>query len=379
MSEYRGHCVSAFATPVLLFVLLSSLAFPSSASDLLLVDFEPKIGLATGGTVITADVENLTDTTFLYINGVACFRVNQDPEQTGALVVSSPSLPPGDYEVKVIDNATGDRSISADLFHCSADPFEAGVDQAPGEVVEIEEGNAAVSTAAGSMPKDEFGGLLPLHYESPEGIIVDVSVESLPVNAVGAFLVVRTAENLDDLFAGAVPLPDVVAASSAMIDLHMFVQLDEDGSTNTYEMDSGFLDSVSIGFPVVLCTYLGSPTVGQMGTTLDDRLSPVLPEPPDLQDSGLDSVVVDDTMTVIDVTSLGTYMLFKPDIDYDFVEDGVLDGSVDATEVQIVINTALGIDTGYETECDLNVDGSVNAADVQIIINVVLGIRSCDT
>ncbi len=376
MSEYRGHCVSTFATPVLLFLLVSSMAFPSFSSDLLLVDFEPKTGLVIGGTVITANVENLTDTTFLYVGGVACFRVAQDPEQAGALTVSSPSLPPGDYEVKVVDNATGDESISADLFHCTADPFEAGVDQTPGQVVEIEDGKSWVSTAFGSMPKDGSGELLPLHYESPEGIMIDVSVESLPGNAIGAFLIVRTYERLDFLSPEAVPLPGFLPASSPLIDLHMFVQLDEDGSVSTYTMDSGFLDSVSIAFPVALCSYLGRATVGQMETTLNDKLSPELPDPPAFQRTGIESEIVDDTMTVIDVNSLGTYMLFKADVDIDFDLDG--DGYVHAFEVQYVINKALGIDIETDYNCDLNADGAVNSADVQIIINYALGIGGCD-
>jgi len=49
------------------------------------------------------------------------------------------------------------------------------------------------------------------------------------------------------------------------------------------------------------------------------------------------------------------------------------DGDVNALDVQLVINEALGIDTGYD--CDLNGDGSVNALDVQLVINAALGIE----
>jgi len=47
------------------------------------------------------------------------------------------------------------------------------------------------------------------------------------------------------------------------------------------------------------------------------------------------------------------------------------DGSVNAIDVQLVINEALGIHTGYD--CDLNGDESVNAIDVQLVINTALG------
>ncbi len=48
------------------------------------------------------------------------------------------------------------------------------------------------------------------------------------------------------------------------------------------------------------------------------------------------------------------------------------DGIVNAVDVQLVINAALGIDTGYN--CDVDSDGVVNAVDVQLVINAALGI-----
>jgi len=46
--------------------------------------------------------------------------------------------------------------------------------------------------------------------------------------------------------------------------------------------------------------------------------------------------------------------------------------TVNAVDVQLVINEALGIDTGYD--CDINVDGDINAMDVQLVINAALGL-----
>ena len=48
------------------------------------------------------------------------------------------------------------------------------------------------------------------------------------------------------------------------------------------------------------------------------------------------------------------------------------DGLVNAVDVQLVINAALGVDTGFN--CDVNGDGATNAIDVQLVINAALGI-----
>jgi hypothetical protein len=48
------------------------------------------------------------------------------------------------------------------------------------------------------------------------------------------------------------------------------------------------------------------------------------------------------------------------------------DGSVDAVDIQFVINAALGLDVGVDT--DVNGDGATDAVDVQLIINGVLSI-----
>jgi hypothetical protein len=49
------------------------------------------------------------------------------------------------------------------------------------------------------------------------------------------------------------------------------------------------------------------------------------------------------------------------------------DGVVNATDVQLVINAALNLSTGYN--CDMNKDNAVNAIDVQLVINAALGLK----
>ena len=51
------------------------------------------------------------------------------------------------------------------------------------------------------------------------------------------------------------------------------------------------------------------------------------------------------------------------------------DGAIDALDVQLVINAALGLDIGG-FDADVNGDGVVNAVDVQIVINTALGISN---
>ena len=48
-------------------------------------------------------------------------------------------------------------------------------------------------------------------------------------------------------------------------------------------------------------------------------------------------------------------------------------GYVDAIDVQLVINCALGIDVGF-IDCDINGDETVNAEDIQLVINAALGV-----
>ncbi|MBI4558211.1 MAG: hypothetical protein HY706_11570 [Candidatus Hydrogenedentes bacterium] len=51
-----------------------------------------------------------------------------------------------------------------------------------------------------------------------------------------------------------------------------------------------------------------------------------------------------------------------------------IDGTntVDAVDVQLVINAALSINTGYN--CDVDGSGNVDAVDVQLVINAALGL-----
>lgn len=68
-------------------------------------------------------------------------------------------------------------------------------------------------------------------------------------------------------------------------------------------------------------------------------------------------------------------------LDFDLAPEGVHHqtningaGGVDAVDVQLVINAALGLDIGG-LDADINNDGGVNAMDVQLVINAALGLK----
>ena len=67
------------------------------------------------------------------------------------------------------------------------------------------------------------------------------------------------------------------------------------------------------------------------------------------------------------VTKLSTSPLFAP-------ADINRDGSVDAVDVQLAINAALGIAIDSSYNADINGNGSVDAVDVQLVINAALGV-----
>jgi len=48
-------------------------------------------------------------------------------------------------------------------------------------------------------------------------------------------------------------------------------------------------------------------------------------------------------------------------------------GSVDAVDVQMVVNAALGVPS--DVKADLNRDGGTDAVDIQIVVNSALGVN----
>ena len=99
----------------------------------------------------------------------------------GLLVVETPSQGPGVHDLRLEDPENDADYVYEKPFVYTANPFEDGTDQFPGEIRLIQDTPYAVTTAGGSLPVDG-GELQPLEYETPEGILIEVPVEALPEN-----------------------------------------------------------------------------------------------------------------------------------------------------------------------------------------------------
>ena len=75
------------------------------------------------------------------------------------------------------------------------------------------------------------------------------------------------------------------------------------------------------------------------------------------------TVVLND-VELSDTLSISVVSAAPGDVDFN--------DKVDAVDVQLVINEALGIDNQHD--CDINGDEMINAVDVQLVINAALGI-----
>lgn len=333
-----------------------------------LVDFEPKLGLVIGGTILTCEVANLTEHTNLYIGGAPCYRSNVPSNKTSVLSVSTPSMPPGAYQVKVLDEVTFEECVSPETFSYTDDPFIEGADQYPGVVREIEEGDERISTLCGSLPTDAQGNVGPLQCETPEGIIIEIPAGALPEDTNGAFLIARSSERLQDLFVDGVSVPRQTVSPS--VDIHLLISMGSGPGAKTYELQESFEQPARIEFPLSVDSGLGGILIGKMETNLDEQFLPILPEPAAITELGSVFSIVNEERISVDVSNFTTYAVLGPGSPGDIN----VDGRVDAVDVQLVINAALGLNIGH-FEGDMNGDDRVDAVDVQSIVNAVLGLK----
>jgi hypothetical protein len=319
--------------------------------------------LVLGGTVVTAQVGGLTSDVSLLVNNLACTPAGS--KTTSQLLVTTPALAPGAYQVKVVDAVSGAVSVSPYTFTYSSDPFAIGVDQNPGTIAALVSGQAGVNLAAGSMPKGQGGVLLPLHYVSPEGIVVDVPVAALPAGVTGAFLVARSSDTAGHLFAAA-SLPTGIGLKSPVIDLHLIVQTGTGGNKVTQELQTPLAQAATIQFPVVSSAKL---SVSSLDTSLDALLEPIVTDPAVLTVIGQSYSALTGTSVSVDVTTLGAYAMLGKLVAMDIDNAN----GVNAVDVQLAINAALGQGIGG-LDADVNGDHLVNAVDIQLVINAALGL-----
>jgi len=80
-------------------------------------------------------------------------------------------------------------------------------------------------------------------------------------------------------------------------------------------------------------------------------------------------------LLIVPICCLSFVIIFAGKFAAQVTGDVNSDGAVNALDVQLTINAALGIDIGGR-DADINADGTVNALDVQLCINAALGITN---
>lgn len=152
--------------------------------------------------------------------------------------------------------------------------------------------------------------------------------------------------------------------------------LDEDGITDCWEESHGLSpangedggddrdsDGLTNAEEFLHCTDLDDDDSDDDGLTDSDEVKVYRCDP---KDSDSDDGGVNDGDEVAAGTS-------PTDPDDDNPMDVNLDGAVDAVDVQLVINAALGINVA-PWNADVNRDSDINALDVQLVINAALGL-----
>ena len=338
--------------------------------DFGIADVDRLLGLSLGGNVLTISAVGVTEDTVVYIGEEPAFILDEESDiGHGRLVVETPSQWPGAYNLRVIDAALGVEYVYAKPFVYTDNPFAEGADQFPGEIRLIQDTPYRVSTSAGSLPVVN-GELRPLEYETPEGIVVEVPVEALPEKATGAFVVLRSAEQVAHIFGEPVAMPDKETPRSPYVDMHILVEVDDGGEA--FELEHTEDAPVTLRFrhaaPSTGWDALG---VGEMITNLDEQFQPTLPEPVEIQRSDAPIVEIDDDWAVAEVEHFTLYGLLGPAV----YGDVNLDGVVDARDIQLVINHVLGLSIDPRYEPDVTGSETVDARDIQAVINIVLGIE----
>ncbi|MFO7776337.1 MAG: chitobiase/beta-hexosaminidase C-terminal domain-containing protein [Candidatus Hydrogenedentota bacterium] len=331
-----------------------------------LLDFTPRVGLTIGSTLVQAIVDGLTEDTQLQVGGATAppMEISGD-----VLTARLPSLMPGEYSVRVLDNEAEVSDTHADPMVITDDPFEAGALDAMDSVEKLRQEPSGATLYAGPFPKED-GALRDLNFETEEGIRIHVPVAALPPDTGNAFLVVRSAEKLADVHDTDLERPEKTTPRTPAADIHVLVET-RDGS---FELSETFDAPARLAFPAP-----GDPLnrlfLGGMDTNLDERFEPIVPDEPALADYEAPLAFIDgEDYVEAEVRSFTTYLLLGSRVPGDVNNDGM----VNAQDIQIVINAVLGLplpEGVTEADTDVTGAGETNARDIQSVINKVLGIE----
>ncbi len=325
-------------------------------------DFNPKLGLVIGGTSVLVDVGGWNSSCRMFVGDTPCLSATPLPGNPNRLRVVVPALPEGTYKLVARKSQTSEEVQSAASFRYTANPFDTSLAENWDGGVTVEDGKLGVTTYGRRAQRQ--GGVFPtLVYQTPGGVTVEISDGALPPAATAVFLLVRSGNRLRTMFPSVAP-PEGDSFHSGGIDLKVFVEQGGVLEVTGFEPQPAVLR-----FQTHLDPDRYPPRLGTLDTAIDAVYWPLLPDPPDLLDTGLTHTVAAAGELVYSVGYPGAFTVFGPAPKSDVNGDGI----VDAVDVQLTINGVLGLDTGGRMP-DVNDDGFVNAVDVQLVINAVLGV-----
>ncbi len=334
----------------------------------------PLEALSLGGNLVHVHALGLTDDTAVYIGDERTYVTEDSDIENGLLAVETPGRAPGEYELRLVDKETGQEHVYNQRFSYGANPFEMGTAQFAGEMREIRDTPHGVSIAAGSMPgsgrwEDWEEEAEPLEYETPEGVKAEIPAEALPEDVDDAFVVVRSATNVEHLFEEDVALPEGETPRSPYVDVHILVE--RGGETG--ELAETADAPITLRLPPTLAPEAWDElSVGLMVTNLDEQFQPLLPDPAEILRADELEVTFDDKdRAVVEVEHLTAYGLLGPEVPGDVTGNGV----VNARDIQLVTNKVLGLPVDERYDTDQTKSGDTDARDIQKVINAVLGIE----
>ncbi len=316
--------------------------------------------LVVGGSPITIAGMMLNAGCRVLVNGQECADVVYDSD----FEELSATVPPGEGSatVRVEDPDAGTYDELSDAIVYTSDPFSSDLDTTPGIVRSWTEDGTTVQY--GYIP--DFGVLT---ISTPQGTVLSVP-STLRGEFDAAFIIVRSADEISSLHPDTtIVFPDDMAASTPVFDIGGFVYT---GDTSLH-LDGPFTEPVTVVLPLTSSSPDEDVYLGLIETDLGEGLSPEFTTAGSQQELtvGTTPGIVDTDTVTFEIDNFTTYIglsmvpVFPPG-------DVNNDETVNAVDVQLVINDALGLSVGWD--CDINDDDTVNAIDVQLVINAALGI-----
>jgi hypothetical protein len=275
-------------------------------------------------------------------------------------------MPPGAYPLRITNPTTAEQVTALESFTSIGDPFDSRLSAVYDAGFEVDDNDSLVTTYVRRV-RSGPGGVPAIQYQHPQGVLIDIPASALPAQATGAFLLVRIVRQPGDLFEGAVLLPDY-RLRGPVVDLHVFAQEPAAGGGYTVrELAAPESGTVSIAYPLTPGP-LDPLVAGGFETEVDSVFASHPVTLAQFEELSAPHAIDAEARAVVQFSSLGALAVFG-DGPLQDIDDS---GTVDATDVQLVVKAAIGKDIGG-LNADIDGDAKVNATDVQMVINGALG------